>query len=124
MFRIITALCVAVAIFVFFKNNILLDKTGAVSQLHSTQQKQHTGVPGERTASNPAASIVEPVVMGIQGFALRDVQLAGKPVLQDGPTRQKHIRRVSRSVQDCIKPGNLIDDDVQLCVNGSIEKSW
>lgn len=34
------------------------------------------------------------------------------------------VLRVTRSVRDCIKPGGLIDDDVQMCVNGTREKTW
>lgn len=33
-------------------------------------------------------------------------------------------RGVRRSVKDCMKPGNVIDDDVQECVQGYREKTW
>ena len=29
-----------------------------------------------------------------------------------------------RPVKDCIKPNNVIDDDVQECVRGYREKTW
>ena len=29
-----------------------------------------------------------------------------------------------RTVKECIKPGNVIDDDVQECVRGYREKTW
>lgn len=38
--------------------------------------------------------------------------------------RDKKTLRATRSVKDCIKPGGLIDDDVQMCVNGTREKTW
>ena len=38
--------------------------------------------------------------------------------------RDKQTLRVTRSVKDCIKPGGLIDDEVQMCVNGTREKTW
>ncbi|MDH0894432.1 MULTISPECIES: hypothetical protein [unclassified Pseudomonas] len=33
-------------------------------------------------------------------------------------------RGVRRSVKECMKPGNVIDDDVQECVRGYREKTW
>lgn len=33
-------------------------------------------------------------------------------------------RGVRRTVKECIKPGNVIDDDVQECVRGYREKNW
>ncbi len=38
--------------------------------------------------------------------------------------RDKKTLRAMRSVKDCIKPGGLIDDEVQMCVNGTREKNW
>ena len=39
---------------------------------------------------------------------------------RNDPTRM----RVTRSVKECIKPNNVMDDDVQRCVNGTLEKTW
>lgn len=33
-------------------------------------------------------------------------------------------RGVRRSAKECMKPGNVIDDDVQECVRGYREKTW
>lgn len=38
--------------------------------------------------------------------------------------RDIQTKRVVRSVKDCIKPNGLIDDEVQMCVNGTREKTW
>lgn len=44
---------------------------------------------------------------------------------QDRQLKQdKQTLRVTRSVKECIKPGGLIDDEVQMCVNGTREKTW
>lgn len=46
-------------------------------------------------------------------------------VMQEHQLKQdKQTLRVTRSVKDCIKPGDLIDDEVQMCVNGTREKTW
>ena len=37
--------------------------------------------------------------------------------------RDVQTKRVVRSVKDCIKPNGLIDDEVQMCVNGTREKN-
>ena len=33
-------------------------------------------------------------------------------------------RGVRRTMKECIKPGNVIDDDVKECIEGLREKSW
>ncbi|PZP21031.1 MAG: hypothetical protein DI599_20565 [Pseudomonas kuykendallii] len=33
-------------------------------------------------------------------------------------------RGVRKSMKECIKPGNIIDDDVKECTEGLKEKSW
>ncbi len=33
-------------------------------------------------------------------------------------------RGVRKSMKECIKPGNIIDDDVKECTEGLREKSW
>jgi hypothetical protein len=29
-----------------------------------------------------------------------------------------------RPIKECLKPGNVIDEDVQACVTGAKEKTW
>lgn len=38
--------------------------------------------------------------------------------------QEKQTLRVTRSLKDCIKPNGLIDDEVQMCVNGTRKKTW
>lgn len=38
--------------------------------------------------------------------------------------KKEENRGVRRTVKECIKPGNVIDDDVQECVRGYREKNW
>lgn len=86
-------------------------------------------------SSNPLQPAVNQAVIGIQQFALRDVKLGGQPVLermqeqkvkqaQHAKLKQVQIRRVTKPVSECIKPNNVIDDEVQMCVNGTLEKYW
>ena len=39
-------------------------------------------------------------------------------------TGDVHNKTVVRSLRECIKPNGLIDDEVQMCVNGTREKTW
>lgn len=38
--------------------------------------------------------------------------------------KKEENRSELRTVKECIKPGNVIDDDVQECVRGYREKTW
>lgn len=38
--------------------------------------------------------------------------------------KNKQTMKAVHSVKECIKPGALIDDEVQMCVNGTLEKYW
>lgn len=38
--------------------------------------------------------------------------------------KNKKTMRAVRSVKECIKPNDLIDDEVQMCVSGTLEKYW
>jgi hypothetical protein len=42
---------------------------------------------------------------------------------QDQREREAN-RGVRRTMKECIKPGNLIDDDVKECMDGLREKNW
>ena len=42
---------------------------------------------------------------------------------QDQREREAN-RRVRRTMKECIKPGNVIDDDVKECIDGLREKEW
>ncbi|MGE6790438.1 hypothetical protein ACQKFS_00160 [Pseudomonas guineae] len=42
---------------------------------------------------------------------------------QDKREREAN-RGVRRTMKECIKPGNVIDDDVKECIEGSRVKTW
>jgi hypothetical protein len=31
---------------------------------------------------------------------------------------------ITRSLRDCMKPGNVVDDEVKACTEGRLEKTW
>lgn len=43
--------------------------------------------------------------------------------VQDQREREAN-RGVRRSMKDCIKPGNVIDDDVRECIDGLRKRTW
>lgn len=66
-------------------------------------------------------------VNSMSEFLLKDTNIMkkSKEIEQKNKiSANKKTMKAVRSVQDCIKPNNLIDDEVQMCVNGTIEKNW
>lgn len=51
-------------------------------------------------------------------------EAAKRNLKQQEVASKERNRGVRRSVKECIKPGNVIDDDVQECVRGYREKTW
>ncbi len=45
------------------------------------------------------------------------------PIVQDQREREAN-RGVRRTMKECIKPGNVIDDDVKECMEGLRIKEW
>lgn len=64
--------------------------------------------------------IMKALSTGNDGMA----KVARQHVKQKETEEKEANRSVRRSVQECIKPGNVIDDDVQECVRGYREKTW
>lgn len=40
------------------------------------------------------------------------------------PSETGRIKKEQKSLKECMKPNNLIDNDVLACAEGRIEKSW
>ena len=86
----------------------------------------------ERNKYDSAMEATKPITDAIgdevqsfaEAFVRNTISFGGKPVEQRRLEKDKKILQVTRSVKDCIKPGGLIDDDVQMCVNGTREKKW
>lgn len=50
---------------------------------------------------------------------------AARSNLRSQDQREREANRgVRRTMKECIKPGNVIDDDVKECTEGLREKSW
>lgn len=77
-------------------------------------------------------NIVMPLAEQLQKRTLRSLangqgpmaDAAKKDLKQRDLAEKEETRGVRRTVKECIKPGNVIDDDVQECVRGYRAKSW
>lgn len=75
-------------------------------------------------AEKPIRPVTDAVFDELNDYLQSNITFMGQPLKKDARTRDKQTLRVTRSVKDCIKPGGMIDDDVQMCVNGTREKTW
>lgn len=79
------------------------------------------------TATAPIRPITDPIVKraseDFSAYILKGTRYE-KAMQEHELRRDKQTLRVTRSLQECIKPGGLIDDEVQMCVNGTREKNW
>jgi len=90
----------------------------------------------EDTALAQVANAMHPAVAAATDYTQKSILqtwAAGKGPLADGAKRalaqverQERIdnRGPRRSMQACIKPGSVIDDDVKECMEGLREKQW
>lgn len=76
------------------------------------------------TLAKPIKPVTEAFLNEVTDYLQSNITFMGQPIKKDARTRDKQTLRVTRSVKDCIKPGGLIDDEVQMCVNGTREKTW
>ncbi len=78
-------------------------------------------------AAKPATKIISDQAHSFSDALMRQMSFGSR--VQEAQAQQQlkrdvQTRRVMRSVRDCIKPNGLIDDEVQMCVNGTREKTW
>jgi hypothetical protein len=90
----------------------------------------------EDTTLAQTANAIRPAVEAATSYTQKSILqtwAAGKGPLADGAKRalaqverQELIdnRRPRRSMQACIKPGSVIDDDVKECMEGLRDKQW
>lgn len=90
----------------------------------------------EDTALAHAANAIRPAVESATSYTQKSILqnwAAGKGPMADGARRnlanierQERIdnRGPRRSMQECIKPGSVIDDDVKECMDGLRGKEW
>ncbi len=65
-------------------------------------------------------------------WLLKDMKVGGKPIPSSYDKKIEQLQREKFDasprqtipLKDCIKPNNVIDNDVQECMNGRIKKSW
>ena len=90
----------------------------------------------EETAIAQAANAIRPAVEAATSYTQKSILqtwAAGKGPMADGAKRalaqierQERIdnRGPRRSMQECIKPGSVIDDDVKECMLGQRMREW
>ncbi|MBG6288398.1 hypothetical protein I5I61_13165 [Pseudomonas nitroreducens] len=90
----------------------------------------------EKTALAEAAEAMKPIIEIPARYLEKSIMqdLAdGKGPLAEGARKNLKMqaqqdreanRGVRRSMKECIKPGNVIDDDVKECTEGLREKTW
>ncbi len=95
-----------------------------------------TPVFAEDTALAQAANAIRPAVEAATSYTQKSILqtwAAGKGPMADRAQRalaqverQERIdnRGPRRSMQECIKPGSVIDDDVKECMDGLSSKHW
>ncbi|MBA1213403.1 hypothetical protein [Pseudomonas oryzihabitans] len=90
----------------------------------------------EDTALAQAANTIRPAVEAATSYTQKSILqtwAAGKGPMADGARRnlanierQERIdnRGPRRSMQECIKPGSVLDEDVKECMAGLRERQW
>lgn len=90
----------------------------------------------DKTALAEAATAMQPVLKAYTDYVQKSVmQTFADNDTPMGEAARKHLklkerkeleanRGPIRSVRECMKPGNIIDEDVQECARGLIEKTW
>ena len=78
-------------------------------------------------AAKPATEVLSNQAHNLSDALMRQTSFG--QAAQDAQEKQQlkrdvQTKRVMRSVRECIKPNGLIDDEVQMCVNGTREKTW
>lgn len=90
----------------------------------------------EKTALAEAAEAMKPIIEVPANYVQKSMMQSlaeGKGPLAEGARRNLKMqdqrdreanRSVRRSMKECIKPGNVIDDDVKECTEGLRERTW
>ncbi len=95
-----------------------------------------TAIAEEKTALAKAAETMKPIIEVPANYVQKSIlqNLSdGKGPLAEGARKNLKMqaqrereanRGVRRSMKECIKPGNVIDDDVKECISGERVRTW
>lgn len=90
----------------------------------------------EKTALAEAAEAMKPLIEAPAKYVEKSLMqslASGKGPMADGARanlkmqdqREREANRgIRKSMKECIKPGNVIDDDVKECTEGLRERNW
>lgn len=90
----------------------------------------------EKTALAEAAEAMKPIIEIPADYLQKSIMQSlagGKGPMAEGAKRNLKMQAqregeankgVRRTMRECIKPGNVIDDDVKECTEGTRQKAW
>lgn len=89
---------------------------------------EHITTEDTRVRLSPA----EQLILRQADFIVKDIRIGGRPVPSPLQSHIEHRRmqqlkanpKQNRPLSDCIKPENVIDQDVQDCINGLRNPHW
>lgn len=78
---------------------------------------------GNETSKNPAQKAAETAINSVSNYMTKDLNIL-KEAETAKQNRTNKKAKIKRSLKECIKPNDLIDEEVQMCINGDLEKYW
>lgn len=90
----------------------------------------------DKTALARAAEVIQPAIQGVTGYVSKSMMqtmaagkgpmatAAQKQLEQQARGEQLANRDTRKSMRECIKPDNVIDEDVKECMDGTRQKTW
>lgn len=92
----------------------------AEEQKSTTAKITRTAVSAAEPAARVLHDAISEIVGGKNGILSSESMHIGRPELN----AQHATRSTRKTMKECIKPGNVIDDDVKECIDGMRLRSW
>lgn len=87
-------------------------------------QVAETLQPAAKAFGNAVAQTGLEFMAGTDGPMAEGAQLALKQQARNEQRSQLGNTNIIRSVKQCMKPGNVVDNEVKACTEGRIDKTW
>lgn len=107
---------------------------GVGTQAGDTIRINRDAIPRHITTEDTRVRLspTEQLILRQADFIVKDLRVGGRPVPSPLQTQIEHRRKQqlranpkqNRPLSECIKPNNVIDQDVQDCVSGFINPHW
>ncbi len=92
----------------------------AEEQISTTAKMTRAALSAAEPAGRILHDVIHEAVAGENGI----LGSVSKPINRPELTAQQPIRSTRKTMKECIKPGNIIDDDVKECTEGLRERDW